>query len=158
MFQTDVTLLELEWSESCGRFGSVGSPAVLGWLRAAYVPQIRLSEGSVFILAADRQSGKWTQHQGSISKGDAAYLERIVLDHRLVETVPRVESIPGSGDMWSACHVRVSVGERAGAFSVHSERRGVRGPDAAALRNLFARVYTLAGCSPDIALFWNAQQ
>lgn len=154
--QSKVTVLAIDWSESGGHYGSAGSPYAFGWLRALYAPKLAIRDSHVVAVARDPQSRGWAEHRGAVTQPDAEALARAVAELGLPGKAPRVESIPDTGDGWSACHVRVAVGEEVGTFSVHAESSGFRGPDADALRRLFQRLYALAGCRREVTMFRDA--
>ncbi|MDB5386928.1 MAG: hypothetical protein JWM11_2574 [Planctomycetaceae bacterium] len=74
--QKKYTILEIEWTETCGPFKHVGAPYLFGWLRAVYVSGL-VADGRVVVVTSSDQSAEWTQYQGLVTQSDAETLVRM---------------------------------------------------------------------------------
>jgi hypothetical protein len=142
---TNSILLDLEWSEASGPFQTVGSPRLFAWLRAAFAPGGAIADGRAAVVALDGASKRWAETSKRVTEEEARRLLAGVVSLELAEREPAVEPVVDTSDGWSALHVRVSVGERARAFTLWAQSSGLGGPDAEAVREVFRTVFRLAG-------------
>src|ERR1044072_3295129 len=98
--QQEGTIVEIDWTEAVGAQGSVGSPYLFGWLRAAYVRPGLISDGRVVVLAKNGQSASWDQFYGPVTLPDADTLVSVLALLGIPERGPRVEMVLDSSDTW----------------------------------------------------------
>jgi hypothetical protein len=151
--QQEVTIVEIDWTESVGAQGSVGSPYLFGWLRAAYVRPGLISDGRVVVLARKSQSAEWEQCQGHVTLPDADTLVSALALMGIPERGPRVEMVFDSSDTWFTSSVRVVVGEQTRAFTIQTQSSGFGGQEADGLRAVFQRILDLSGYGCQQSMF-----
>lgn len=151
--QQEVTIVEIDWTESVGAQGSVGSPYLFGWLRAAYVRPGLISDGRVVVLARESQSANWEQYQGHVSLPDADTLVSALAVLGIPERGPRVEMILDSSDTWVTSSVRIVVGDQTQAFTIQMQSSGFGGQEADGLRAVFQRILDLSGYGYQQSMF-----
>src|SRR5690349_25053809 len=111
--QQEITDIELDWTEALGPASSVGSPYLVGWLRASYIRPGLIADGRVVVLARDDPSMAWTQFQGSVSLVEADTLVVAFAVLGAPERAPRVHNVPDSSETWFTCGVRLVIAGQA---------------------------------------------
>lgn len=154
--QQEVTIVEIDWTESVGPHGSVGSPYLFVWLRAAYVRPGLISDGRVVVLAKESQSASWEQLQGPVSLPDADTLVSALALLGIPERGPRVEMVLDSSDTWFASSIRIVVGDQSQAFTIQTQSSGFKGQEADGLRAIFRRILDLSGYGHRQSMFARA--
>lgn len=154
--QQEVTMVEIDWSESVGPQTSVGSPYLFGWLRACYMEPGFIADGRVVVLARKSQSADWTQYQGTVSQSDADGLVSAFALLGVPERAPRVEMVLDSSDTWFTSNVRVAVNGQTHAFNIQTQCGGFKGQEADGLREIFQRVLDLSGYGHRQTMFRDA--
>ncbi|MBV8858217.1 MAG: hypothetical protein JOZ02_14900 [Acidobacteria bacterium] len=151
--QQEVTIVEIDWTEAVGAQGSVGSPYLFGWLRAAYVQPGLISDGRVVVLARKNQSADWEQYQGPVTLPEADTLVSALAVLGIPERGPRVEMVLDSSDTWFTSSVRMVVGEQAQTFTIQTQSSGFGGQEADGLRAVFRRILDLSGYGQQQSMF-----
>lgn len=155
--QQEVTIVEIDWTEAVGTQGSVGSPYLFGWLRAAYVQPGLISDGRVVVLAKKSQSASWEQFQGPVTLPDADTLVSALAILGIPERGPAVEMILDSSDTWFTSSVRIIVGDQSQSFTIQTQSSGFKGPEADGLRAVFQRILDLSGYGQQQSMFGRAE-
>lgn len=151
--QQEVTIVEIDWTEAVGAHGSVGSPYLFGWLRAAYVRPGLISDGRIVVLARKSQPANWEEYHGPVSLPDADTLVSALAVLGIPERVPLVEMVLDSSDTWFTSSVRMVVGEQTQAFTIQTQNSGFGGHDADGLRAVFQRILDLSGYGYQQSMF-----
>lgn len=151
--QQEVTIVEIDWTESVGAQGSVGAPYLFGWLRAAYVRPGLISDGRVVVLAQKSQTANWEQYDGHVTLPDADTLVVALALLGIPERAPQVEMVLDSSDTWFTSSVRIVVGEQSQSFTIQTQSNGFGGHEADELRALFQRVLDLSGYGHQPSMF-----
>ena len=156
--QQEVTIVEIDWTESVGTHGSVGSPYLFGWLRAAYLRPGLISDGRVVVLAKDSQSAGWHQFSGPVTLPDADTLVSALAVLGFPQRAPVLEMILDSSDTWYSSSVRVVVADQSQSFTIQTQSSGFGGRDADGLRSLFQRILDLSGYRHRQSMFGRAEE
>jgi hypothetical protein len=151
--QQEITIVEIDWTETIGTVTSIGSPYLFGWLRAYYVQPGMIADGQVVVVAREDQSDDWTQYQGPVSLPDADTFVSAFAVMGIPEQAPRVESVPDSSDTLFTGSVRVVVGQQMQTFTVQTQSSGFRGDDADGLRAVFQRILNLSNYGQQQTIF-----
>ena len=151
--QQEVTIVEIDWTEAVGAQGSVGSPYLFGWLRAAYVRPGLISDGRVFVLARKGQPASWDQFDGPVTLPDADTLVSALAVLGIPGREPGVEMVLDSSDTWFTSSVRIVVGDRTQAFTIQTQSSGFVGREADGLRAVFRRILDLSGYGHQQSMF-----
>lgn len=154
--QQEVTIVEIDWTEAVGTQGSVGSPYLFGWLRAAYVQPGLISDGRVVVLAQKSQATGWDQFQGSVTLPDADTLVSALAVLGIPERGPRVEMVLDASDIWFTSGVRMVVGDQTQTFTIQTQSSGFGGLEADGLRAVFQRILDLSGYGHQQSMFGRA--
>jgi hypothetical protein len=151
--QQEVTIVEIDWTEAVGAQGSVGSPYLFGWLRAAYVQPGLISDGRVVVLARKSQSADWEQYHGPMTLPEADTLVSALALLGIPLRGPQVEMVLDSSDTWFTSSVRMVVGDQTQAFTIQTQSRGFGGHEADGLRAVFQRILDLSGYGHQQSMF-----
>lgn len=151
--QQEVTIVEIDWTEAVGTQGSVGSPYLFGWLRAAYVQPGLISDGRVVVLAQKSQSANWEQYHGPVTLPDADTLVSALALLGIPERGPGVEMVLDSSDTWFTSSVRMVVGDQTQTFTIQTQSSGFGGQEADGLRAVFQRILDLSGYGYQQSMF-----
>jgi hypothetical protein len=143
--QQEITIVEIDWTESVGPQTSVGSPYLFGWLRACYMEPGFINDGRVTVLVREPQSTNWVQHQGVVTKSEAENLAVAFALLGIAERAPRVEMVLDSSDTWFTSILRVFVSGHTQTFTIQTQSSGFQGPEADGLRSIFQRILDLSG-------------
>jgi hypothetical protein len=154
--QQEVTIVEIDWTEAVGTQGSVGSPYLFGWLRAAYVQPGLISDGRVFVLARKSQTASWEQFQGLVTLPEADTLVSALAVLGIPVRAPRIEMVLDSSDTWTTSCVRMAVGNQTQTFTIETQCSGFRGQEADGLRAVFQRILDLSGYGHQQSMFGRA--
>jgi hypothetical protein len=138
-------VLELSLVESSGPWLEPGSPVLYCWFHAVHLPGTPHDEGKISVLSMDRAARIWREYTRLVtidqSREVLAGLETLGLPGR----TPDVVGVVDSSDGWDRvvfC-VRTEGGAHCMDIAMHSS--GFDGNDAEALRELFRRLFALAG-------------
>ncbi|MCI0464471.1 MAG: hypothetical protein L0Z62_46665 [Gemmataceae bacterium] len=137
--------LELSLVESSGPWFKPGSPVLYCWFHAVHLPGTPHDEGKISVLSMDRAARTWREFTRPVtidqSREILAGLEALGLPGR----TPDVEGVVDTSDGWDRVvfWVRTEGGVRCMDLDMHSS--GFDGKDAEALRELFRRLFALAG-------------
>lgn len=151
--QQEVTIVEIDWTESVGPQTNVGSPYLFGWLRACYMNPGFIADGQVVVLAREAQSADWTQYQGLVTQSDA---DALVCEFALLgvpERAPQIELVLDSSDIWFTSCLRVSVFGKIQTFTIQTQSSGFKGQEADGLRSIFQRILDLSGYGHQRTIF-----
>ena len=151
--QQEVTVLEVEWSETLGSTSSVGMPYLFAWLRAEYLQPGMIADGHVLVLARDERSPGWTQYQGPVSEPEAVTLICMLSGIGIPGFTPRIESVADPSDTLYTSSVRIGVYLQQQTISVTARENGFTGEDAEGLRAVLERILGLAGAPHERSMF-----
>jgi hypothetical protein len=147
MASSEPITLELSLVESSGPWFKPGSATLYCWFHAVHIPGTPHDEGKASVLSFDRRARTWQEFTRPVtidqSREILAGLEAVGLPG----STPDAEGVVDTSDGWHRVVFWVWTKGGARCLNIDMHSSGFEGRDAEALRELFRRLFALAGFS-----------